>query len=58
MENSQAIFESAQIRLFFNVSRSQPPWEYHEAQKEMTAVSQSFTVGVLSNYNPQNLSFV
>ena len=32
--------------------------ECHEAQKEMTAVSQSFIVAVLSNSNPQYLSFV
>ena len=32
--------------------------ECHDAQKEMTAVSQSFIVPVLSNYNPQNLYFV
>ena len=57
-DGKQAIFESAQIRQFFNVGRTQLPWECHEAQKKMTAVSQSFIVGVLSNYNPQNLSFV
>ena len=58
VDGKQAIFKWAQIGQFFNVGRSQPPSEYHEGQKEMTAVSQSFIVGVLSNYDPQNLSFV